>query len=180
MPDKESIVKTDHEKFIGILSNLVKNAIKYTDRGTIEFGYKIRENKILNESYVLEFFIKDTGIGIPIDRQEAIFERFIQADIQDKMARQGTGLGLAISRAYVEMLGGKIWVESVPERGSTFYFSIPYNTKTKDKQMNDKLMSHREDKNQLRIHKVLLVEDDETSEKLLKEITGVRLNNFGS
>jgi signal transduction histidine kinase len=71
--------------------------------------------------------VKDTGIGIPKDRQEAIFERFIQADIFDKMARQGAGLGLTISRAYVEMLDGKIWVISEEAKGSTFFFTIPRN-----------------------------------------------------
>jgi len=81
----------------------------------------------------LEFYVKDTGIGIPLDRQEAIFERFVQADIEDKMAQQGAGLGLSISKAYVEMFGGKIWVESEEENltagrtgGSTFYFTLPY------------------------------------------------------
>ena len=74
----------------------------------------------------LQYFIKDTGIGIPKNRYEAIFERFIQVDIIDKMARQGAGLGLAISKAYVEMLGGKIWIESEEGKGSTFYFTIPY------------------------------------------------------
>jgi PAS domain S-box-containing protein len=165
LPDKESIIQTDNEKFIGILSNLVKNAIKYTDQGSIEFGYNLKKNSTLDNLYDLEFYIKDTGIGIPKDRQEAIFGRFIQADIQDKMARQGAGLGLAISRAYVEMLGGKIWVESKEGIGSTFYFSIPYNTKTKEKPVKSNLSPDREDKVQL---KILIVEDDETSEVLMK------------
>ena len=170
LPDKESIIKTDNEKFIGILSNLVKNAIKYTDQGSIEFGYHLKMHSTHDGLYDLEFYIKDTGIGIPKDRQEAIFERFIQADIQDKMARQGAGLGLAISRAYVEMLGGEIWVESEPNCGSTFYFSIPYNTKTKENLVKSNLSPDREDKIQLKIFKVLIVEDDETSETLLKEM----------
>ena len=105
-----------------ILTNLVKNAIKYTENGTIEFG-------CFKKGDFLEFYVKDTGIGIPKDRQEAIFERFIQADIADKMARQGAGLGLSISKAYVEMLGGKIWVESEEGIGSTFYFTLPYNAR---------------------------------------------------
>lgn len=167
LPDKESVIKTDSEKFIGILSNLVKNAIKYTDRGSIEFGYKLEVSSILGEFDNLVFYIKDTGIGIPKNRQKAIFERFIQADIQDKMARQGAGLGLAISKAYVEMLGGKIWVESVPNHGSTFYFSIPYNAKVKESHTKTSHDSALEDNYQL---KFLIVEDDETSELFLKEI----------
>jgi len=119
LPAKEAVIETDREKIYAILTNLVKNAIKFSDTGTIEFGYNLK-NKYL------EFFIKDTGIGIPHDKKEVIFDRFIQADISDKRAFQGAGLGLAISKAYVEMLGGKIWVESEEGKGSTFYFTISY------------------------------------------------------
>ena len=70
-------------------------------------------------------FVKDTGIGIPKSRQNAIFDRFVQADIADKMAFQGAGLGLSIAKAYVEMIGGKIWVESEEGLGSVFYFTLP-------------------------------------------------------
>jgi signal transduction histidine kinase len=122
---KEAVIITDREKLYVILTNLVKNAIKYTDEGSIEFGYNL---KTKNQTSVLEFFIKDTGIGIPKDRQKAIFERFIQADILDKMARQGAGLGLTISKAFVELLGGEIRVNSKEEKGSEFYFTIPYKT----------------------------------------------------
>lgn len=118
--DSEAIVRTDSEKLNGILSNLVKNAIKYTFAGEVEYGYTAKEG-------LIEFYVKDTGIGIPKERQDAIFERFIQADIVDKMARQGAGLGLAISKAYVEMLGGKIWVESEEGVGSLFSFTLPMN-----------------------------------------------------
>jgi signal transduction histidine kinase len=85
--------------------------------GEIELGCAQKEN-------YLEFYVKDTGIGIPKERQQAIFERFIQADIDDSMAYQGAGLGLAIAKAYVEMLDGKIWVESEEGKGSAFYFTI--------------------------------------------------------
>lgn len=116
---EEATLKTDREKIYAILTNLVKNAIKYSEKGSIEFGYTKTDKN-------LEFYVKDTGIGIEKIRQEAIFERFIQADIADKMALQGAGLGLSISRAYVEMLGGKIWLESEFGKGSTFYFTLPY------------------------------------------------------
>jgi hypothetical protein len=85
---KDAIIKTDSEKLYAILTNLVKNAIKYTKEGSIEFGYILKATGKLAE---LEFYVKDTGIGIPKDRQTAIFERFIQADISDKMANQGAG-----------------------------------------------------------------------------------------
>jgi len=120
LPYTASVIQTDSEKLYAILNNLVKNSIKYSDQGTIEVGYNLINN-------YLEFFVKDTGIGIPKERQEAVFQRFVQADIADKRAYQGAGLGLSISKSYVEMLGGKIWVESEVGKGSTFYFTIPYH-----------------------------------------------------
>jgi signal transduction histidine kinase len=118
---KECIVSTDREKIYAILTNLVKNAIKFSEKGTIEFGYDLVANK---HPESLQFFVKDNGIGIPKDKQIEIFDRFIQADIGNARAFQGSGLGLSISKAFVEMLGGKIWVESEPGKGSTFYFTI--------------------------------------------------------
>ncbi len=156
---KEAMIKTDREKLYAILTNLVKNAIKYSDLGTIELGY-IKRNE------TLEFYVKDTGIGIPGDRQEAIFERFIQADIADKMARQGAGLGLSISKAYVEMLGGKIWVESEEGAGSTFYFALPYNAEPVNKTIGWQ-PAPSEKHTPVRKLKILIAEDDELSEMLI-------------
>ncbi len=121
LPDKQVLINTDREKLYSILTNLVKNAIKYTDKGNIEFGYKMQTNFI-------EMYVKDSGIGIKQDRLSAIFERFIQADISDIKARQGAGLGLSITKALVEMLGGKIWVESGIGKGSIFCFTLPKKT----------------------------------------------------
>jgi signal transduction histidine kinase len=73
----------------------------------------------------MEFSVKDTGIGIPENKQQAILERFMQADVSDTRRFEGSGLGLSISKSYVEMLGGKIWLESEEGKGSTFYFTIP-------------------------------------------------------
>ena len=169
MSAKEAIIKTDREKLYAVLANLVKNAIKYTHEGSIELGCNLTTR---GESNILEFYTKDTGIGISKDRQKAIFERFIQADIADKMAYQGAGLGLAISKAYAEMLGGEIWVESEEGKGSTFYFTLPYNsesvTETMDQQPEP---SGRID--DVRKLKILIVEDDELSEMFLDEIVKV-------
>ncbi len=122
LPENRAIITTDAEKFYRILSNLAKNAIKYTDEGTIEFGYTVKGEK-------MEFYVKDTGIGIPKEKAKVIFDRFVQANITDKTAQQGVGLGLAISKAYVEMLGGEIWVVSEESKGSTFFFTLPSNIK---------------------------------------------------
>jgi PAS domain S-box-containing protein len=156
---KEAIIEIDSEKIYAILTNLVKNAIKYTHQGSIEFGYEKRGE-------YLEFFVKDTGIGIAKNRQEAIFERFIQADIFDIQAYQGAGLGLSIAKAYVEMLGGKIWVKSDEGIGSIFYFTIPYNTK-KQEQGTTANVSQEDESGQIKNLKILIAEDDETSDLLI-------------
>ncbi len=163
LPAKEATILTDREKLHAILTNLVKNAIKYTNAGSIEIGY-------LKKGDNLEFFVKDTGIGIAQDRQEAIFERFIQADISNKRAHDGAGLGLSIARAYVEMLGGTIRVESEEGHGSMFYFTVPYNCKPEEKMMDQDMLPDDREENQIRKLKILIVEDDETSELFITMI----------
>jgi signal transduction histidine kinase/CheY-like chemotaxis protein len=167
LSSKEANIRTDNEKVYSILTNLVKNAIKYCKEGTIEFGC-IKKDK------TLEFYVKDTGIGIPKERQGAIFERFVQADITDKMARQGAGLGLSIAKAYVELLGGKIWVESEEGTGSTFYFTLPYNPEPGENQDLGKIALRRDEMAQIKKLKIIIAEDDETSEKLVS----ITVNEF--
>ncbi len=115
----KAIIKTDQNKLNSILTNLVKNAIKFTQKGSIEMGNFLENNSLV-------FYVKDTGKGIPANKKEMIFERFSQADISLTREHEGSGLGLAISKAYTESLGGKIWFTSQPAAGSTFFFSIPY------------------------------------------------------
>jgi len=162
---EHAVIETDREKIYAILTNLVKNAIKFSDSGSIRIGSHLKGK-------FLEFFITDKGIGIPLARQQAIFERFIQADISDKRAFQGAGLGLSIAKAYAEMLGGKIWVESLEGEGSTFYFSIPYKTK---KEQNAGVWYV--DPTELKLKedmklKILVVEDDEISQRLVTLAVG--------
>lgn len=113
------IIKTDKHKLDGILTNLINNAIKFTNTGSIEFGNRIEGDMLL-------FYVRDTGIGIPAERIQAIFERFVQADVKKSRSHEGSGLGLAIVKAYIDMMGGKIWIESETNVGSTFYFTLPY------------------------------------------------------
>jgi len=160
LPSRESVIKTDREKVFAILTNLVKNAIKFSENGPIEFGYTKKGSN-------LEFFVRDNGIGIAPDRQQVIFERFIQADNNEKRAYQGAGLGLAITKAYVEMLGGKIWVESELRKGSTFYFTLPYNTRPEEKVAVTDAGSPSETETMNKKLKILIAEDDEISEKLI-------------
>ena len=164
LSEQDNWVITDLEKLNAILTNLIKNAIKFTNKGVIELGYKINKE---DGSAELEFYIKDSGIGIPKDRQEAIFDRFVQADIEDKQANQGSGLGLAISKAYAEMLGGKIWVDSEEGKGSTFYFIIDYNSESESKSISKNDEQILKEDNITGKLKILVVEDDKTSQDLI-------------
>ena len=120
LPDNESIIETDRSKLHQILSNLVQNALKFTRSGGIDVGYT-------KKGEMLEFYVIDTGIGIPDDMKKQIFDRFRQADNTLTRNHEGAGLGLSISMAYVAILGDAIRVESEEGKGSTFFFSLPYN-----------------------------------------------------
>ncbi len=111
-------IRTDCTKFIQVLTNLLNNAFKFTHSGRICYGYRIQDK-------YLEFYVADTGIGIDKQHQSRIFDRFYQVDNTVTREHEGTGIGLSISRAYVENLGGKIWLRSAPGKGTTFYFTIP-------------------------------------------------------
>lgn len=119
-PFNDYIINTDVLRVKQILNNLIENAFKYTPRGIIEFGVKHTQEGML-------FFVKDTGIGIPSEKQGKIFDRFLQIDSEYNRKFGGTGLGLAISKNLAELLGGRIWVESEPDKGSAFYVLIPAN-----------------------------------------------------
>ena len=116
----ELFIRTDKAKFCAVMTNLIKNALKFTEKGSIFFGYNVVGERV-------EFFVRDTGVGIKEEVMERIFKKFLQADGSDEQRSSGTGLGLAISRAYAELMGGEIWVKSFYSEGSTFYFSLPFN-----------------------------------------------------
>ncbi|MDF1517942.1 MAG: ATP-binding protein [Lutibacter sp.] len=116
---KDIFVKTDKEKLYEIVTNLVKNALKFTNSGSIEFGCEKKDD-------FLQFYVKDSGVGIRQEQKTLIFERFRQGSESLSRNYEGAGLGLSISKAYVELLGGKIWVESEIGKGSTFYFTLPF------------------------------------------------------
>jgi PAS domain S-box-containing protein len=115
----DSVVLTDEAKLTNVLSNLVDNGIKFTDSGKVEFGCSLKDG-------YLRFFVSDTGIGIDPALHESVFERFQQVETELSKKRGGIGLGLPISKNFIESLNGKIWLESVPDSGSTFYFTIPW------------------------------------------------------
>ncbi|OYT17862.1 MAG: hypothetical protein B7C24_00330 [Bacteroidetes bacterium 4572_77] len=155
LSDDQAIVLTDSQKLNGILTNLIKNAIKFTDRGSVTFGYNITTNT--ESDLLVQFFVYDTGIGVPEDRQQAIFNRFEQADIGGARTFAGSGLGLAIAKSYVEMLGGKIWLSSKKGIGTEFMFTIPYQTKTN---MEEK---EKQQKASFKTLTVLIAEDEKVN-----------------
>ena len=126
-PDKveETVVFADSERLKQIFNNLMSNAIKFTKIGSIEIGYQPKGEMV-------EFYVKDTGIGIPVEYHDKIFESFRQVEAGNSHKYGGNGLGLAISNNLVELMGGKIWLESDPDsnregKGSVFYFTLPCN-----------------------------------------------------
>lgn len=119
LSNQEFIIDTDEVKLQQILSNLVENALKFTESGKVEFGYTI------NPAQEIEFFVKDSGIGISKDNFDLVFDRFRKIENKDLQFKSGSGLGLAISKSYVELLGGRIWLDSELGKGTTFFFTIP-------------------------------------------------------
>ncbi|HEX2975480.1 MAG TPA: ATP-binding protein, partial [Bacteroidales bacterium] len=165
MPSSEFFIETDKTKLFQITANLVKNALKFTrPNGVIELGCRI------NDHDNIFFYVKDNGIGIREELREKIFERFRQGDTAEE--HEGVGLGLAISKAYVELLGGKIGVESEEGKGSVFYFTLPYGRNILP--FKNGHLDEKKSENSLSSKKILIVEDDEMSFILLKEILGGR------
>ena len=157
-------IASDETKLKQILANLIGNAIKFTHEGSIVFGFDVKDNNI-------EFFVKDTGIGIVPELHEKVFERFRQADLTISRKYGGTGLGLSISKALAELLGGNIRVESEPNIGSTFYFTIPYNPITITNISNDiTQLSSSLDKI------ILIAEDEDHNFMLIEEM--LKASNF--
>ena len=164
LDDASSVINTDRVKLRQILVNLLSNAVKFTDTGRIEFGYQLQQDQSLL------FYVSDTGIGIDPDKQKRIFERFVQAD--DSLSRHfgGSGLGLSICRGFVDLLGGKIWVDSSLNKGAKFYFTIPdvnQSGKTIEKPVIQGLKAsdrNWEDKT------ILIVEDDHINYQLLEVV----------
>jgi CheY-like chemotaxis protein len=176
LPDKEAIIKTDKEKVDAILTNLIKNAIKFTSEGSIEVGYERKGN-------YLEFFVKDSGIGVLPEQNEIIFERFRQGSESLIRNYEGAGLGLSISKGYTEILGGKIRVESNVDvfgekNGSIFYFTISYNPDNENFGDSKNIIPISEKDNQVKNLKILIVEDDVISDLLISILIKRISNNI--
>ncbi|MFP4470949.1 MAG: ATP-binding protein [Bacteroidales bacterium] len=118
--NRDSRIMSDRTRLKQVLMNLMSNACKYTLEGDVELGCESRLHDIL-------FYVRDTGVGIDAEQQEHVFERFMQVTTDHTPRQEGTGLGLAISKAFVNLFGGEIWLESEPGKGSVFYFNLPMN-----------------------------------------------------
>ncbi len=161
LADDESIIITDATKLTQILSNLVNNAFKFTQQGYINFGYTLKDTQ-------LEFYVEDSGIGISSGMHEEIFKRFRQIETTDSRKYGGSGLGLSISKAYVEMLGGKIWLTSKANRGTIFYFTLPYK-KVTSKEISEKLSGNELSFEFEKLKTLLIAEDEDSNFMLLEE-----------
>jgi signal transduction histidine kinase/ActR/RegA family two-component response regulator len=164
--DKDISFYTDNERLKQVLSNLLNNAAKFTSKGFIEFGYKI-----IDESNLF-FFVRDTGPGIPQEMKEKIFDRFTQVEDTCLKIHQGAGLGLAICKNIVNLLGGKIWVESVVGKGSAFLFRLPLREATAKLRKPQVVKTEDElvDKLDWQNKHILVAEDDIVNFMLLNEI----------
>ena len=118
---KELNIRNDKTKLLQVLSNLVSNAIKFTNTGYVRIGYYVKKN-------MLEFYVEDSGIGIPEKFHSKIFNRFIQTDDKIRKQTKGNGLGLAISKSFVELFGGEIWIDQSDKKGTKICFNLPYES----------------------------------------------------
>lgn len=155
LEEEERRLKTDQTKLQQVLSNLISNAIKFTNEGGLELT-------CISKGKFIEFCLSDTGMGIPENIQSMVFDRFVQAEPGLSRIHEGTGLGLSICKAYVEKLGGKIWLESNPGKGSRFFFTVPLDTVS----LNSSALEIIEDKDDkeiaddLKDNLILVVEDE--------------------
>ncbi|MEM6755404.1 MAG: ATP-binding protein, partial [Cyanobacteria bacterium P01_C01_bin.38] len=175
-PELPKVIVSDISRLRQILINLISNAIKFTDTGSVEVSVTSRERQTIGDeknNYEIQFAIKDTGVGIPSNRINRLFKAFSQVNSSITRKYGGTGLGLVICKQLSELMGGKIWVESEENQGSTFYFTITarvVNTllnkewETKEGESDTVIDTTVAEKNPL---KILLVEDYPTNQKMI-------------
>jgi signal transduction histidine kinase/DNA-binding response OmpR family regulator/HAMP domain-containing protein len=162
LPDVPKAIDGDPVRFQQVIVNLVGNAIKFTERGEVVVRVRVH-SRTANEA-TLHVAVADTGIGIPADKQPQIFHAFTQADGSTTRRFGGTGLGLAISAELVKMMGGEIWLESEPEKGSTFHFTITVSVPA-----TRAITAAPTDPAPLQGVRVLIVDDNATNRRLLTE-----------
>ncbi|MBN2481990.1 MAG: response regulator [Bacteroidales bacterium] len=170
------LLKTDPFRLRQIFTNLINNAIKFTEEGYVEFGYRLKDER------TVEFYVKDTGVGLSRNELDLIFERFKRSSHSENRNIAGTGLGLAISKNLVQLLGGEMWVDSEPGEGTVFFFTLPYlrTARVEDRKVEIYPAEKNYDWTGKRI---LITEDDPSSFNFLKELlrkTNVEILHAGS
>ena len=153
---------SDEYKLNSILTNLIKNAIKFTDQGYIEISYATTTDKV-------EFWVKDTGMGIPANKIESVFDQFVQADLSHSRGYEGSGLGLSISKGYIDLLNGEINIESEEGKGTSFHISIP-NQKQETDPANENTNTFDLNEPIVPSLKIIIAEDDDTSYLFLSRV----------
>jgi PAS domain S-box-containing protein len=154
LPNAFADITADTTRLYQVMNNLLNNALKFTNSGEIVFGYKVDKESLV-------FFVKDTGIGISDEHLSRIFDRFYQVEQSSTRNYEGAGLGLAISEGLVLAMGGKIWMESEKDKGTTFYFTMPVGDLAADTAADSTDETPRESE------VILIAEDDDTSYRLL-------------
>ena len=163
--DCDIMVHTDKRKLTQIFLNLLRNALKFTHKGFIKYGYTKEKE---NDKPILKFFVKDTGIGIPKEKQELIFDIFRQGDDSHTRKYEGVGIGLSVAKQLTELLGGKMWLESDEVKGSTFYFTIPFSENIVIEKDIESIESKKE--NDFSDKTILIVEDIKSNFQYLETI----------
>jgi CheY-like chemotaxis protein len=160
LDDENCSIQVDSRRLIQVLTNLIDNGLKFTSSGYVKIGY-------LPEKEQFKFFVEDTGRGISSEYHKIIFQSFRQAedDFDDEI--RGTGLGLAISKKIIDLFGGEIWVESKLNKGSVFYFTVPYIQTNKEKVMKPEIKNELDNN---REYVVLIAEDEDLNYRYLKEV----------
>ena len=163
--EADLLIEEDHNRIMQVITNFITNASKFTYSGEIRYGFELREDHIY-------FYVKDTGIGVAQDKINQIFDRFVKLN----SFAQGTGLGLAICRMIIEKIGGEIGAISDIGKGSTFYFTIPYKDKDRERiKVFEVAEEKKEDsfvKRPQQIKKILIAEDVESNFILVKNLIG--------
>lgn len=167
LENDDSYLRTDLTKLNKILSNLIENALRYTSKGYVEFGYFVENDKLV-------IYVKDTGIGIAKEKLPYIFDRFRQIDLELSKKAGGLGLGLSIARENTELIGGQITVDSIPGKGTTFFVKIPFLKEVKIPTVRRSLNQHPYNEKPV----ILIVEDEEINFLYLETILKADTNNY--
>ncbi len=163
-PAEDIVFRTDPFRLRQVITNLVSNAIKFTEKGSVSIEYRVKDDRFI------EFSVEDTGLGMTKEEMNVVFSRFKRTNISEEKNISGTGLGLSISKNLVELLGGQMWVSSVPGEGTRFWFHLPFTRIVESNEISQKNISGGVSTYNWQGRTILVAEDDDNSYVYLKEI----------